>query len=108
VFGKSYSAALTGTGSLPLNFNITSGGLPSGLSLSGSTGVISGTPNGAATSGSVTFGCWNGVAPTTSFVWNWTLVVPPEIATATLPAATAGQPYKATLTATGTGPITWK
>jgi hypothetical protein len=40
-------------------------------------------------------------------VWNWTMVVPPTITTTALPAATVGTPYSTTVTATGSGPVTW-
>src|SRR5437868_5563507 len=43
--GTAYSAIVTASGGLtPYTFAITGGGLPTGLSLNSSTGVISGTP----------------------------------------------------------------
>jgi len=48
--GRSYSQALAATGgSGTYTWSITSGSLPTGLSLASSTGVISGTPSAAAT-----------------------------------------------------------
>jgi chitinase len=47
--GTVYSASLSATGAAPLQWSLSSGRLPSGLSLS-STGVISGTPTSAGTS----------------------------------------------------------
>ncbi len=47
--GVAYSQSLTATGGTPpYMWSISSGSLPSGLSLGASTGVISGTPTGAA------------------------------------------------------------
>ena len=42
--GRTYSAQLTATGSMPITWFITDGNLPTGLSLNQSTGIISGTP----------------------------------------------------------------
>jgi hypothetical protein len=47
--GSLYRASLSATGAVPLQWSLSSGSLPSGLSLS-STGVISGTPTTAGTS----------------------------------------------------------
>ena len=45
--GVAYSATLTATGgTTPYAWSITSGVLPTGLSLNASTGLISGTPSG--------------------------------------------------------------
>ena len=42
--GTQYSGQLTANGSTPITYNITSGQLPTGLSLNSATGVISGDP----------------------------------------------------------------
>jgi hypothetical protein len=50
--GTSYSSTLTASGSTPITWTLTGGALPAGLSLSSSSGLISGTPTSA---GSFTF-----------------------------------------------------
>jgi hypothetical protein len=47
--GTAYSATLAATGTTPITWSVTTGSLPDGLSLSSSTGVISGTPTAANT-----------------------------------------------------------
>lgn len=48
--GTSYSQTLTATGTTPITWSVTSGSLPTGLTLNKSTGLISGTPTTAGTS----------------------------------------------------------
>lgn len=51
VTGVAYSQTLTAHGGTsPYTFSVTSGSLPAGLSLAGSTGAITGTPTGTGTS----------------------------------------------------------
>jgi hypothetical protein len=50
VVGSAYSQTLTATGDTPITYSIESGTLPQGLSLVGSTGIISGTPTTVGTS----------------------------------------------------------
>ena len=46
ILGKPYSQTLNTTGGvLPYTWSVTSGSLPAGLTLNGSTGAITGTPN---------------------------------------------------------------
>jgi hypothetical protein len=47
--GAAYSATLAATGDTPITWSIDSGTLPGGLSLNGTTGVISGIPTTAGT-----------------------------------------------------------
>jgi hypothetical protein len=63
--GTPYSYPVTATGSPAPTYTVTSGSLPAGLTLNGTTGVISGTPT---TPGSSTFTITvtNGTAPDTS------------------------------------------
>jgi Putative Ig domain/Protein of unknown function (DUF1573) len=44
ITGQGYSFTATATGSGPITWSIVAGGLPSGLTLNGTTGVISGNP----------------------------------------------------------------
>lgn len=54
--GVAYSFTLTATGGvLPYTYSITSGSLPVGLSLNGSTGLISGTPTTTISLDAITF-----------------------------------------------------
>ena len=48
--GTSYNQTLAATGSDTITWSVTSGSLPTGLSLNGSTGAITGTPTAAGTS----------------------------------------------------------
>ena len=108
VVGTSYTYTFTATGYPAPTFAVTSGALPAGLDLDSTTGVLSGTPT---TPGGSTFTVTaaNGVG-TDAVTGTLTVTVTPAPAApvftaATLPAATVGTPYSATVTATGTGPI---
>ena len=111
--GSVYSQAMSSTGSFgTLTWSVSSGTLPAGLSISSSTGAITGTPT-TATSGtsgssiSITavdqYGC--------SVTKAYTLKVCPVLSfspASTLPGATVGTAYSQTVTAgNGTGPYTW-
>ena len=103
--GVSYpSTTLAATGGIkPFYWSIPTGKLPPGLTLSYTTGVLSGTPTGAG-SYPVTIRVedYSGSSPVTM---SYTIVVtapPLTIATTTLPAGIAGNAYSSTtLTATG-------
>jgi hypothetical protein len=115
VIGTAYTQTqLQATGGVPsYTWAVTSGSLPSGLTLS-SGGVISGTPNGtsAGTSTSVVT-VTDSMTPTHAQANSGTLsivitIATLEITTTSLPAATAGASYSATVSATGgVTPYTW-
>jgi hypothetical protein len=109
--GSSYSQSLQASGgTAPYVWTITSGRLPAGLTLTQSSGMISGT---ATTNGTSTFTATvtDSSSPAQVTSTTPTLVVAPNalsIATAQLAQATVGTAYLQTLQATGgTAPYTW-
>lgn len=106
--GVAYSQTLIATGDTPITWSVTSGALPSGLSLNTTTGVISGTPS-AAGAASFTVQAANAVDSATRALQIVTTTVgtAPVVTTSTLSAGVVGSAYLQTLTATGTTPITW-
>ena len=107
--GASYSQALTASGGTgPYDFNLTSGALPNGMTLS-SSGTLSGTPNAAAGTFNFTIEVTdaNGDTVTQSFsitVNAATITVNP----ATLPGGTNGVAYNEAIGASGgTAPYTY-
>jgi large repetitive protein len=108
--GTAYSTTLAATGGTgPYTWSRTSGSLPTGLSLSASTGAITGTPTVAGTS-SFTVRVTDSASPaaTATKSLSLTVALPLSVTTATLSGGTVGTAYSATLAATGgTGPYTW-
>jgi hypothetical protein len=111
--GTAYSQTLAATGGItPYSWAITSGSLPSGLTLNASTGAITGTPTGPQTgviSFTVTVTDSESPAKTASANLSITISAPPlSITTSSLPGGTLGTAYSATLAATGgITPYTW-
>ena len=104
--GTLYSTNLAATGSGPLSWSETSP-LPDGLSLA-DDGTLSGTPTTAGPATVAVEVSGPGGIDTASFTLQIAAgSVAPSITTVSLPDATAGSPYSATLAATGTGPLTW-
>ncbi len=106
VMGTAYSATVAGTGgTVPYTWAAT--GLPSGLSLDTSTGVISGTPS-TEEAPSVTITVTDNKGKTDSVTLTLTVGPAVSISTASLSNAVVGTAYSFTLAVTGgTAPFTW-
>lgn len=112
--GISYSQTLQATGGIPpYQWTITSGSLPTGLTLNPSSGAISGTPTVVATS-NFTVKVTDSQTPTpASTTANLSITVnnpPLQITTTTLPQGVINVTYSSTALLTaigGTQPYTW-
>ena len=114
IAGTQYSAGLTATGGTPgYSWSITSGQLPSGLTLAPSSGIISGIPTA---NGTFSFGVTvtDSSSPQQTATATLTLSVAAHSAaalvinSASLAGATATQTYSSSLSAAGgTAPYTW-
>ncbi len=119
--GTAYSVALAASGGTPAyNWVVTGGQLPSGLSLSSTTGVIAGTPtsNGVF---SFTITVTDSGSPAQTAAMQFGLTVPPPVSTPpppttptplqitpSLPAGIVGSMYSGSLqVGGGTAPYTW-
>ncbi len=113
IVGVAYSKTITESGgTAPLTYSISSGSLPSGLTLNASTGTISGTPLAAVTSKGFTILVADSAPVPQSFGSQMTLTIAPAstvaISTSSLPQATPNTPYTTTLAAVGgVPPYTW-
>jgi hypothetical protein len=110
VVGQPFQVAAAASGQIGVvTWSIASGGLPPGVTLNASTGMMSGTPAAAGAFSAVVRGQDTG-AITRSDDAPVTIVVSGGIAvvTSALPAGNVGSPYTATLEAAGsTGPVAW-
>lgn len=106
--GVPYSASLSASGgTAPLTWSITSGNLPSGLTLSAASGVISGTPAALGKS-SFMVTVSDAKSLTASASLSITIEGVVSITTLSLPGGTVGVPYSTTLAASGgLSPYTW-
>ncbi|WP_291774237.1 autotransporter domain-containing protein [Luteibacter sp.] len=115
--GRPYSVTLIGSGGTPsYAYSLASGPLPVGISFNPATGVLSGTPTGAAQNYPVSFTVTDstpsvdGSHATATQGYTLQVVAPPTIAVnpPTLPNATHGTAYSQTLSASGgTAPYTF-
>jgi hypothetical protein len=106
--GAAYSQTLAATGDAPITWSVTSGSLPSGVSLGSSTGIISGTPSGSGSS-SFTITATNafGSDPQALSITVTSPAVAPTVTTTSLAVGNVGTAYSRTLAASGDQPITW-
>ena len=109
--GAAYSAALTATGgAAPYTWSLASGSLPSGLTVN-PNGTVSGTVGGSPGSYTFTVAVTDSENPAATATESLAIAVTPApltITTTSLPSATNGEPYSATLAAAGgVGPYTW-
>ena len=104
IINTEYTQDLTATGTMPIDWLVLSGNLPTGLTLS-TEGIISGTPT---VSGSFDFTVQaTNIAGSVTRTLTITINIPPVITTTTLPNGIIGTAYNQTLTVTGTSPIAW-
>jgi hypothetical protein len=103
VVGTPYSQTLASTGAAgTVSWQLTSGTLPGGLTLTASSGLISGTPTAAASVTPLSFKATDSGSPAQATV-NLTLTIVPvlTITTTSLPNGVVGTLYSQTLAATG-------
>ena len=110
--GSVYSAALSATGGTsPYKWTLTSGSLPTGLSLSANAGTITGTPTASTSATALRFTVTDASNPAQSQNVSLSLTISPgtlAITTTSLPSGQVGIAYSATLVATGgTSPYKW-
>ena len=111
--GSPFAQSLTAVGTGPITWSVTSGALPPGLLLGSSSGIISGTPTAPGAFNFIVTAANAGGSSSEQL--SLTVSVPPTPPSITpssplprsLPSAPTGSAYTQTLTATGTGPITW-
>ncbi len=107
--GVTYTAILAASGGVsPYKWSVSSGTLPSGLTLS-SSGTISGTPTaGGSSTFTVQVADAEGTPATASKSLSITVQAALAVATTSLPVGTVGVAYSASLAATGgTSPYSW-
>jgi hypothetical protein len=110
--GAEYNQMLAATGTGPINWSISGGSLPAGLSLDASTGLISGTPTAAGTATFTVTATNNALSQQKGLSITVTTTVSdsPSITTTSLPNGAIDTAYIETLDATGatgTSPISW-
>jgi len=112
VEGSSYSQAIQATGFAPLSFSMSAGTLPAGLSLTSSTGAITGTPTGPTGPSPFTVKVTDGSTPPQLTTQALSITVNAAttltITTASLTNGNLNAVYSATLQSTGGfAPIAW-
>ncbi|WP_343699564.1 putative Ig domain-containing protein [Caulobacter sp.] len=108
LLNTAYSQTITGSGGTsPYTFAISAGSLPTGLSLNGSTGVISGTPN-VAGAYSYTIRATDAGSQSNTRAYSGTIAAALAVTPTPLPVPVLNQAYSQTVTANGgTAPVTF-
>lgn len=110
IVSAAYSATLAASGGkAPYAWSLVQGSLPSGLSLDGETGVISGTPTASGTSSfTVQVRDSQTSAATAQAILSITVLSELAVSTTELPSGVSGTAYQATLSAVrGDSPYSW-
>ncbi len=109
VIGKLYGQTLQASGGTPpYTWSSSAGTLPTGLTLNGSSGAITGTPSATGTS-DFTVKVTDSAAGTATAALSITVNPVLSITTTSLPGGSVGTAYSSTVTATGgLTPYTWK
>ncbi len=107
-----YNQTVSATGFGTLNYSVSAGTLPAGLSLNSATGAITGAPTGPNGTSSFTVKVTDSSNPAQSASQALSIAVSlppaPSITTTTLPNGTVGASYNQTVAFTGGhGPFTW-
>ena len=107
--GAPYSQKITATGGIPpYAWSVSAGALPSGLSLSATTGSISGTPATAGSYGFTIQATDSSLATKAKATQNFSILISQltqiSVSAGPLPGGTVNTPYSQTLTATGGAP----
>lgn len=103
--GLAYNQMITATGgTTPYTFSVSAGVLPAGLTLNAATGAITGPATATATSQNLTVRVTDATSPQLTATQVQSISVALEIATTSLPDATAGTAYSQTLQARGGEP----
>ena len=109
VQGRAYNNTIATAGGLgTFAWTVTAGALPTGITLSGATGVLSGTPS-AGGSFNFTIGVSDPGGASASQAFSLLINPPVSVTTTTLPAGVVGASYSQTLQAAGGAgaPYTW-
>jgi len=108
VVGSAYAPILVASGgTLPYTWSVATGTLPSGLSLTGSSGLISGTPSAVGVT-NFTVRVTDSGSRTATQALSITINPALSLSTTSLPSGITGQAYSTTAIATGgTTPYSW-
>lgn len=103
--GSAYSANLAAGGDPTPTYSIVSGA-PAWLSVNSTSGALTGTPTGSATSHTIVFRASNSQG-TADRTLTLDVVVGASVVTTSLPNAVQGQPYSQSLQGAGAAPFLW-